>query len=334
MEKQTIYMMIGIPGAGKSRFYALGGVDYGTHQYISSDEIRWEMYLKDDPDYSKVDNQKVFQQAHKEIKEALDMGDNVVFDATNLNKKSRAHFIRTFSKVADIVGFVFVTPVEHSMGVMKERLLGTKGEDAVRVVPPHKLEQMYHGFQIPTLQEGFKELVYCYTEQANWPLFETWLKKMLNVRSVNGLKKQFNADLNPLISTIRGYDQNNKYHTLTLDKHTEGVLCGFYETLTENKYLLLAGAFHDIGKLTTRSEGKDGLSHYYNHENQSAYIFIMNCYKPLLDLGLTKVEINDIIWLISNHMGLLKNQGEKLEKEDPRMYKHLVDFNKADREAH
>ena len=78
----TLYMMVGIPGSGKSTFAkTLKG------KYVSRDEVRFKL-LQDEDDYF-AKEKEVFQKFIYEIEEGLSKGNDVIVDATHLNKGSR-----------------------------------------------------------------------------------------------------------------------------------------------------------------------------------------------------------------------------------------------------
>ena len=88
-------MMIGISGSGKSTIAnSLKGF-----KVVSSDAIREELY----GDASDQRNPEiVFQIAHKRICEYLEIGMDVVFDATNLQKKYRKELLEKVSAISDV----------------------------------------------------------------------------------------------------------------------------------------------------------------------------------------------------------------------------------------
>lgn len=80
----NLYIMVGISGSGKST-YAKKHFQNAT--YISRDEFRYK-YLNRRDDYFKYEGQ-VFRDYTTAIADALNMGHDVVADATHLNKPSR-----------------------------------------------------------------------------------------------------------------------------------------------------------------------------------------------------------------------------------------------------
>lgn len=83
--------MIGPAGSGKST-HAKQLVDKGlASSIVSTDAIRQELYGSEN---EQSGGGQVFDLAEKRIREALGRQENVVIDATNLNRKSRARFVK------------------------------------------------------------------------------------------------------------------------------------------------------------------------------------------------------------------------------------------------
>ena len=94
-KKKSAIIMVGIPGSGKStealalqKAYILEG--FGETRIISSDDIRSEI-LNDVNDQTQ--NDLVFKEVHKRIKQAVKDGVNVIIDATNIKIKSRTSIL-------------------------------------------------------------------------------------------------------------------------------------------------------------------------------------------------------------------------------------------------
>ena len=89
-----LIMLVGLHASGKSTWakeYSETHPDYIVH---SSDKLREEMY---GDNYDDADNSKVFEELHRRILEDLKMH-SVIYDATNLVKKRRVHFLKAVPK--------------------------------------------------------------------------------------------------------------------------------------------------------------------------------------------------------------------------------------------
>lgn len=96
------------------------------------------------------------------------------------------------------------------------------------------------------------------------------------------------------------FDQNSKYHHLTLGKHQMEVLRLVAEKPSSKNdiALRLAAIFHDIGKLRNHQVKKDGNYSYHGHEVDSSEIAEIILHQLKYP---TKV-INEVKFLIQNHM--------------------------------
>lgn len=104
----TMYLMVGVPGSGKSTI-AQSIVSYLPRtRLLSSDEYR-AIHFGDVND--QTHNREVFSLLQSAAIEALCKGENVVIDATNLTKKSRRTFLELREFVEfDVVAVVMMTP--------------------------------------------------------------------------------------------------------------------------------------------------------------------------------------------------------------------------------
>lgn len=98
----------------------------------------------------------------------------------------------------------------------------------------------------------------------------------------------------PFLDAMRDWDQGTPYHHLTLYEHTLCVLDGVEPDLS----LRWAALLHDVGKLSTKSVGPDGVAHYYGHDRVSetvARAFLENWRLP-------KTRSDEICLLVRRHM--------------------------------
>ena len=144
---------------------------------------------------------------------------------------------------------------------------------------------------------------------------------------------------------IRGFDQDNPHHSLTLDEHmAAAVRCckeQGYGTMLER-----VAAYHDIGKRYTKQYcNARGIAtphaHYLGHENYGAYLYLteMCCGKNLSEEEFRKVlyETN----LINCHMRPLSHWRwvDGAEEKDRQLFSEafmadLLALHQADRAAH
>lgn len=140
------YMMVGLPGSGKS-FTAESIPNAVVH---SSDAIRAEV-LGDENDQTQQD--LVFQTLHKRVLQDLVDGKDVVYDATNINYKRRIGFldrVRALHK-HDLrtVCLFMATPYEVCL---------KRNNNRERSVPESVIQKMYFKFDVPMMAEGWDEI--------------------------------------------------------------------------------------------------------------------------------------------------------------------------------
>ena len=119
MKEKTLWIMVGIPGSGKTWFAKnklMKGCDW---EYISRDEVRFSM-VKDEEEYFSHET-AVFNAFIGKITFALLYGnDNIIADATHLNWGSRCKLLKALEKYisleeVDVIPVVIEAKLEDSL---------------------------------------------------------------------------------------------------------------------------------------------------------------------------------------------------------------------------
>ena len=274
----TLNIIIGIPGSGKSN-YAKRYLLTNNSVYLSSDDIRVELYGFEDQTHNDV----VFETMKKRTLNALKEGKDVIYDATNLNKKRRSGIINEAHKLdAQVDAYLCCTPIN----IILERNI-TRAE---RQLPWDKLVQMIQSIEPPMYYEGFD-----------------------NIYLIDGGMYNDVYDYNFLIKECSGYNQDNPHHYETLEEHIKAVTkkaenLGEKLTLRNDAEILRQAArYHDFGKLYTKSfNDKKGHCVYYGHDKISTYLYLCHIRKQNLIDELNRVRLCDSHYqtaaLILNHM--------------------------------
>ncbi|MBK1811647.1 ATP-binding protein [Clostridium sp. YIM B02505] len=149
--KKRLYILIGIPGCGKS-YYADHNLKDNSTVIISTDEIRKSLFGS--YSFCLNTNNLVIKTAKENIKTEL-LNNNVIFDATNTNKKYRKSIINIGLKCnAIIIGIVFNTPLHICLERNERRC-------SERKVPKNIIMKMSSfDSNIDKFEEGFDSILY------------------------------------------------------------------------------------------------------------------------------------------------------------------------------
>lgn len=317
-----LIILCGLPGSGKS--YLAEELEYENSTYSdtdasnnefnelavihSSDAIREELF--GDPG-SQENNALVFETMHKRVREDLKAGKTVIYDATNLTRKSRRAVINLATAETFIECHIVWAPIE----VCIER-------DAARTrsVGCEVIDKMLRRWQTPDIREGFDEIII----HNSYELFD-------NIRYISSITQ---AMMIP---------HNNPHHTSDIMEHCVNA----YKYLCEKEGFIIddlktAAYWHDIGKPYTKFYKKlkdnDELdysaAHYYDHQNVGAYLVYGLFMIPGHRLYEGEMRrINWISWLINNHMEpYFKSEYYKTMNSDDKYWVDLL--HEADLAAH
>lgn len=294
-----LYILIALPAAGKSTWAEKFCNRYDNTVHISSDAIREEVFGSAE---DQAHNAEVFEIMRKRTRETLSAGGNVIYDATNLNRKRRMGFIREMKKLADeIIGVVFAVPFE---------ICCERNQRRERTVPYSAMERMYKSFQPPSTAEGFDRIEI--------------------VRDNHTINLEAELDAAIRIS------HDNPHHDLTIGEHMMEA-CNYIEW-QKNFLASFAVRYHDIGKpfckVFHNTKGvPTEIAHYYNHENVGAYMALCG------DLY-NDVSEKDVLYitnLTANHMVFYAGEGamEKVKKlYGEAFWKDLCLLHEADEYGH
>ncbi len=147
------YQLVGVPGAGKSTWVknqtrllglTIVSTDYWVEQYAKSQDMTYS-------DVFEVTMPYAIEQMLEQVRLASKYNHSIVWDQTSTtiaSRKKKFNMLPNYEHVA----VVFITPNRDELDV---RLSGRPGKH----VPKNVVDSMIAGFQMPTLEEGFKEIV-------------------------------------------------------------------------------------------------------------------------------------------------------------------------------
>lgn len=148
------YQLVGVPGSGKSTWvesqdWALACAHVGTDKWV-------EIYAREvGRTYSEVFNDFMpiaVNLMTKEVAVARELGRDIIWDQTSTTIASRR---RKFAMLPDYehIAVVFKTPEPEELA---RRLANRPG----KVIPDSVIHSMINNFDLPSEDEGFKEIWY------------------------------------------------------------------------------------------------------------------------------------------------------------------------------
>ena len=147
-----MYVLVGVPGAGKSTWAS--NQDWAKNcAYISTDKIVERYARFAGKQYSEVFGLYMPRAVNfmiKQLNRAKARGVDIIWDQTSVNVKSRKRKFNMLSNYEHIA-VVFKTPEQKEL---YRRLFSRPGKN----IPDHVIASMIASFQMPTEEEGFKEI--------------------------------------------------------------------------------------------------------------------------------------------------------------------------------
>jgi predicted kinase len=148
-----LIMMCGIPCSGKST-YIRRGVENSDmldeYVILSTDDYIEEYAKANNKTYNEVFDDVIGEattKMHKDLELAIQRGKSIIWDQTNVSKKSRKQ------KLKKIPGEYTKTAVV--LPITLEEAIIRNSQRANKFIPRSVITRMYNQFEIPTEDEGF-----------------------------------------------------------------------------------------------------------------------------------------------------------------------------------
>lgn len=155
----TMHILVGLPGSGKSTWrtkHLLSNPDAVT---VSTDDMIEEYAAEKGLTYSeawdKVDMKSFNTRFKYAIKAAVEAGQDIIIDRTNMGVKARRELLKHLTPDYEAHAVVFVV----TDAVLKERLK-TRAEKTGKVIPEFVLKNMANNYVAPSRDEGFASVTY------------------------------------------------------------------------------------------------------------------------------------------------------------------------------
>ena len=323
-----LIVMVGLPASTKSSYAEKLKLEYDA-VVLSSDKLREEL-LGDINSQDK--NTNVFDEMNKRAKQLLDNGQNVIIDATNINRKRRIHLINNEIKADEYIVYYMNTPFAKCLYNDSQR---------GRNVGYEVINRMYKNMHIPTKLEGW--------DSVNWInddfKYEKQYRELLEINLPFEDDYEFLfADLGKVIhefDDIYEVPQDSTYHSFSISRHIYYTYKYIQENYKGTRMLemLYASLFHDLGKGHCKSfynyEGEEQRhANFIGHENVSAQLAA----EYLVKLGYSESFVNYVVDLIQFHM-MPMNASDKVTAKLKNLlateqFDDLMFLHEADRQAH
>lgn len=240
MNRPTLILLVGIPGSGKTTYAQKYIENNPGTVYLSSDKIRKELWGDESV---QGDNNEVFYRMQTRAVNALNLGNDVIYDATNVTRKDRAGIIAACPKFAKIECHIIWSPIETCI----ERDAARK-----RTVGKEVIDRMLKRFQAPYYDEGIDEIKVILPDEFDCGKYEN--------DYFYGMK----------------IPHDNPNHTLDILNHCISALEHIADSSSDLN-LQVAALYHDVGKPYVKafidSKGNPcETAHFYQHQCLSAWI--------------------------------------------------------------
>ena len=156
----NLIMLVGVPGTGKSTWIRKFKQKNPNENWVvvSSDDVLDELgrdegisYQDSFEKYSGFAQKEMYRRAEK----AIQNGDNVIWDQTNMNKKARRKKLNMFPDSYTKQAVVFVVSDPEV-----KRRLEKREKETGKHIPDHVMKNMAASYQAPTKEEGFSKISY------------------------------------------------------------------------------------------------------------------------------------------------------------------------------
>ena len=153
-KQKEIILLIGLPASGKSTYISkLKGKYIIVSNDLYVEKIAKKMKLTYTEAFDKVDRDETLSNTRKEFDKALNKGQNIIVDNTNMTIKERSYFMKSTSEDYKKIAIIF----KISDSELKKRL-DKRGKETGKIIPDEVIKRMKGKYQAPTKKEGFDEI--------------------------------------------------------------------------------------------------------------------------------------------------------------------------------
>lgn len=150
------YMLIGVPGSGKSTWIAQQPFDWNRTVIASTDNYVDKIASQRGQTYSEVFDEVMpaaVRHMANTVIDAVKHGHDIVWDQTSTSRKTRKKKFDMLPDNYEVVAVVFPTPSQQEL---ERRLASRPG----KIIPSEIVQSMIDNYQEPTEQEGYSKIIH------------------------------------------------------------------------------------------------------------------------------------------------------------------------------
>lgn len=306
-----LYVLVGVAGSGKSTYAKelaeeLGGMT----TIISSDEYRKKLFGSLKEGNKEGNSAVVFEMMHKDLRALVEMGsllgvENVIYDATNINRRRRRALYRNVkawsNNAIEVEIIYFSRPLSYLFQTNSLRITS----DVDKSIPFSRIRQMYINLQVPRIGSDCDSF-----RVEGTQMFSTTPVIPLKGSVAKTYALATDAMRMELTSLFEPHDCA-PHHLERIDEHIE--MC--VENVVKeggDLSLVTVALFHDLGKsVSKKMVEKNGTTKatYQGHANVSANYFL-NFLEFTVEYQPNQADL-DIMEAIHQHMNSHQGFGDK-----------------------
>ena len=156
MNKPKLYILIGVPGSGKSSWVANQMFDWNRTVVASSDghiERHAKSIGKTYNDVFKDYAPKAMKLMNADVSDAVAKGYDIIWDQTNTSVKTRSFKLKAVPDTYEKIAVMIMTPEDKEHA---RRLASRPGKH----IPDEVMANMKAQLEIPTEKEGFDNIIF------------------------------------------------------------------------------------------------------------------------------------------------------------------------------
>lgn len=145
-----LYLLGGIQGSGKTTYSRMNKDRLDAH-VISTDYIR--------KNFQPIEEKDVFPTAYRLTAEYLNKGENVIFDATNINRDVRSQNVMEIKKLLNTDIEIICLFLNTNVELCKSRVEVRNTKDGEIFIPLDVIDNYSQKVEMPSDDEGFDEII-------------------------------------------------------------------------------------------------------------------------------------------------------------------------------